>query len=68
LYYDEILPMVGFESFFATEDEFAFKPAGNKLGDLSLRVSGEGLWRVFTRSNRAPASRLHGADDAQTYG
>jgi len=34
LYYDEITPLVGLESFFSTEDEFAFKPADGKRGTL----------------------------------
>jgi catechol 2,3-dioxygenase-like lactoylglutathione lyase family enzyme len=31
-YYDEIMPLVGFESFFSTGDEFAFMPAEGKRG------------------------------------
>lgn len=31
-YYDKIMPLVGFESFFSTEDEFAFMPADGKRG------------------------------------
>jgi catechol 2,3-dioxygenase-like lactoylglutathione lyase family enzyme len=31
-YYDELMPLVGFESFFAADDEFSYKPADNKRG------------------------------------
>jgi catechol 2,3-dioxygenase-like lactoylglutathione lyase family enzyme len=31
-YYDEIMPLLGFESFFATDDAIAFMPAGGKRG------------------------------------
>lgn len=31
-YYDALMPLVGFETFFATDDEFSYKPAGNKPG------------------------------------
>lgn len=31
-YYDALMPLVGFEPFFAAGDEFSYKPAGNKPG------------------------------------
>ena len=31
-YYDALMPLVGFESFFHADDEFAYKPANNKPG------------------------------------
>ena len=31
-YYDEFMPLVGFEPFIAVDDEFAFRPAGGKPG------------------------------------
>ncbi|CNI14260.1 Glyoxalase/Bleomycin resistance protein/Dioxygenase superfamily [Mycobacterium tuberculosis] len=31
-YYDQLMPLVGFEPFIAAEDEFAFRPAGGKPG------------------------------------
>ncbi|MGK2948048.1 MAG: VOC family protein [Acidimicrobiales bacterium] len=31
-YYDELLPMVGFEPFLDADDQFAFRPAGGKRG------------------------------------
>lgn len=31
-YYDEIMPMLGFETFFAAEDEVAYMPAGGARG------------------------------------
>jgi catechol 2,3-dioxygenase-like lactoylglutathione lyase family enzyme len=31
-YYDALLPLVGFEPLFHAEDEFAYRPAGNKPG------------------------------------
>jgi catechol 2,3-dioxygenase-like lactoylglutathione lyase family enzyme len=31
-YYDEIMPLLGFEAFFATDDAIAFMPAGGKRG------------------------------------
>jgi catechol 2,3-dioxygenase-like lactoylglutathione lyase family enzyme len=31
-YYDELLPLVGFEPFLAAADEFAFRPSGGKPG------------------------------------
>ncbi len=33
-YYDALMPLVGFETFFATDDEFSYKPAANKPGTL----------------------------------
>ncbi len=31
-YYDELMPLVGFESFFAAADEFSYRPASNRPG------------------------------------
>ncbi|MFG1947075.1 VOC family protein [Nonomuraea sp. NPDC048826] len=31
-YYDAFMPLVGFESFFAADDEFSYRPAGGKPG------------------------------------
>lgn len=31
-YYDALMPLVGFEPFFHADDEFSYKPAGNKPG------------------------------------
>lgn len=31
-YYDELMPLVGFEPFFHNDNEFAYKPADNKPG------------------------------------
>ena len=31
-YYDALMPLVGFEPFFAADYEFSYKPAGNKPG------------------------------------
>ena len=31
-YYDTLMPFLGFEAFFATEDEFSYQPAGGKPG------------------------------------
>jgi catechol 2,3-dioxygenase-like lactoylglutathione lyase family enzyme len=31
-YYDELMPLVGFEPFLAADDQFAFRPAGGKPG------------------------------------
>lgn len=31
-YYDALTPLVGFESFFSTDDELAYKPVDNKPG------------------------------------
>lgn len=31
-YYDQLMPLVGFESFLDAEDEFAYKPASGKRG------------------------------------
>ena len=31
-YYDDLMPQVGFESFFATDDEFSYRPAHGKPG------------------------------------
>lgn len=31
-YYDGLMPLVGFETFFAAEDEIAYRPAGGKPG------------------------------------
>ncbi|MEO3782197.1 VOC family protein [Actinocorallia sp. B10E7] len=31
-YYDEIMPLLGFEEFFSAEDEFSYRPANGKPG------------------------------------
>jgi catechol 2,3-dioxygenase-like lactoylglutathione lyase family enzyme len=31
-YYDRLMPLVGFEPFFATDGEFSYRPAGGKPG------------------------------------
>lgn len=31
-YYDELMPVLGFEPFYATDDEFSYQPAGGKPG------------------------------------
>ena len=31
-YYDELMPLVGFEPFFAADDEFSYRPAASKPG------------------------------------
>ena len=31
-YYDALMPFLGFESFFSTDEEFSYKPAGGKPG------------------------------------
>ena len=31
-YYDELMPLLGFEPFFATDDQFSYQPAGGKPG------------------------------------
>jgi catechol 2,3-dioxygenase-like lactoylglutathione lyase family enzyme len=31
-YYDQLMPLVGFEPFLTAEDQFAFRPAGGKPG------------------------------------
>jgi catechol 2,3-dioxygenase-like lactoylglutathione lyase family enzyme len=31
-YYDELMPLVGFEPYFHADDEFAYRPADNKPG------------------------------------
>ena len=31
-YYDQLMPMLGFESFFAADDEFSYRPAEGKPG------------------------------------
>ncbi len=33
-YYDELMPLLGFEPFFAADDEFSFMPSGGKRGTL----------------------------------
>lgn len=45
-YYDELLPLVGFEVFFAADDELAYRPAGGRPGTYlfvypALEVPGE---------------------------
>jgi len=32
LYYDELMPLLGFEPFFVADDEFSFMPSGGKRG------------------------------------
>jgi catechol 2,3-dioxygenase-like lactoylglutathione lyase family enzyme len=69
-YYDEIMPLVGFELFFAAEDEFAFMPAGGKRGTyLFVYPAGElaeysrlqpGLQHLaFTVPTRSAVERVH---------
>ncbi|WAC91555.1 VOC family protein [Mycobacterium sp. Aquia_213] len=31
-YYDALMPLLGFESYFHTDEEFSYKPAGDKRG------------------------------------
>lgn len=31
-HYDELMPLLGFEPFLSADDEFAYRPAGGKLG------------------------------------
>ena len=31
-YYDEVMPLLGFEAFLAADDQFAYMPAGGKRG------------------------------------
>lgn len=31
-YYDQLMPLLGYESFFSADDEFAYMPAGGKRG------------------------------------
>jgi catechol 2,3-dioxygenase-like lactoylglutathione lyase family enzyme len=31
-YYDELMPLLGYETFFATDSEFSYQPAGGKPG------------------------------------
>jgi hypothetical protein len=38
-YYDELMPLVGFEPFFAADDEFSYKPADNLLGTYLFSTS-----------------------------
>jgi catechol 2,3-dioxygenase-like lactoylglutathione lyase family enzyme len=33
-YYDEVMPLVGFEPFIADAGQFSYKPAGGEMGDL----------------------------------
>jgi catechol 2,3-dioxygenase-like lactoylglutathione lyase family enzyme len=32
IYYDAVMPLCGFEPFFATDDQFSYQPAGGKPG------------------------------------
>ncbi|MET9340808.1 VOC family protein [Nonomuraea sp. NPDC003804] len=43
-YYDEIMPLVGFEEFFSADDEFSYSPAGGKRGTYLFvyRALGDG--------------------------
>ena len=36
LYYDELMPSLGFEPFIAGEGQFSYRPAGGKPGTLSF--------------------------------
>jgi catechol 2,3-dioxygenase-like lactoylglutathione lyase family enzyme len=69
-YYDELLPLLGYEPFFATDDELAYLPAGGKRGTyLFLSRSQEdgdfsrhrtGLQHLaFTVPTRAAVQRVH---------
>jgi catechol 2,3-dioxygenase-like lactoylglutathione lyase family enzyme len=50
-YYDELMPLVGFELFIAAEDQFAFRPAEGKPGTYcsSIRRSRRGRTRGIAR-------------------
>ena len=60
-YYDALMPLVGFESFLATDDQFAFRPAGvnralicssirrPKLHRIRGIVSGCSTWLSWSR-------------------
>jgi catechol 2,3-dioxygenase-like lactoylglutathione lyase family enzyme len=36
-YYDAVMPVLGFDEFFAAADEFAYRPAGGKPGSVPSR-------------------------------
>ena len=38
-YYDQLMPLVGFEPFLAADDQFALRPAERQTGDLHLLLS-----------------------------
>jgi hypothetical protein len=64
-YYDDLMPLLGFQTFFAADDEFCNRPAGRKPGTFvfftrvprrrNSRATGLGcsIWRALRR--RSPA-------------
>ena len=71
-YYDEIMPLVGFEPFLEADDEFAYRPMSGKPGtylffyaakeDSAYSRHRTGLQHLaFTVCTRAAVTEVHGA-------
>lgn len=69
-YYDEFMSLVGFESFFATDEEFSYRPANGKPGtylffypaleDADYSCHGPGLQHLaFMVRTRQEVDQLH---------
>lgn len=56
-YYDALMPLVGFEPFFAADDEFSYRPAGNKPGTYLFFYPRPN--RTSTRHNAPAFSTWH---------
>lgn len=61
-YYDEFMPLVGFEPFIASADEFAFRPAGRQTWHLRVFLSVHRTRRSLATPYRAATSRFYGQD------
>ena len=60
-YYDALMPLVGFETFFATDDEFSYKPADNKPGTFLFFYPTAMRRPVLGGTDRPATPRVHGS-------
>ena len=61
-YYDQLMPLVGFEPFLTAEDKFAFRPIRGQTRDVYLLLPRDRGQFLFAASRRTATSRLHGED------
>ena len=60
-YYDQVMPVLGYEPFVAHDDEFAYRPTSGKVGTYSVLLSGRRADGLLRRSRRAATPGLHGS-------
>lgn len=53
-YYDELLPLLGFEEFFSRDDEFSYRPAGGRRGTYLFFYRAEATADPATYSRHRP--------------